>query len=90
MAGRALDNLATWTTLPQTVVRGLIWLVVTGFIMYYMALASKDLRPALFLGLLMMPLGNVIGMLSLTFTMVSALGCIIALGYALFYQRAAG
>jgi len=90
MAGRALNNFATWTTLPLTVAKGLIWLVITGLVMYFMALAAKDLRLALFLGLLMMPLGNVIGMLSLTFTIVCALGCVLALGYALFYQRAAG
>jgi len=90
MTEGAFSGLAAWTTLPLTVVKGLLWLLLVMFIAYFAAMTVKDTRPALFLVLLMMPLGNLIGMLSLTFTIVGALMCIIAIGYALFYQRASG
>jgi len=83
-------NLATWTTIPLTMIKGILWFIPVAFMAYYMALAVKDLRPALFLVLLAFPLGNLIGMLSLTFTIVGTLICILALGYALFYKPASG
>jgi len=90
MTGTAFTNLATWTTFPIVVVKGFIWLIVTGLVAYYMAVSARDMRYATFLAILMMPLGSLLGMLSLTFTIVGTLTCIIALGYVLFYQRSSG
>ena len=90
MTGTAFAGLAAWTTLPLVMVKGLIWLVITGLVAYFMSISVKDMRYAMFLTILMMPLGNLLGMLSLTFTIVGTLLCILALGYALFYQRSAG
>ena len=83
-----LNNLAVWTTIPITVVKGILWLVPSMLVVYFISLRIKDTRPALFLALLMMPLGNLLGMLSLTFTIIFAVICVLALGYAFFYQRA--
>lgn len=82
--------LAEWTHVPLTVLKALLWSIAVGLIAYFIALGVGDLRPALFLVLLAWPLGNLIGMLSLTVTIVGALFCILALGYALFYQKAQG
>ena len=90
MTGTALQGLSDWTTIPLTVVKGFLWFIPVGIIAYYIALSVKDLRPALFLVLLTLPMGNLLGMLSLTLTMIAALFCIIALGYAIFYRAASG
>ena len=90
MTGNALQGLSDWTTIPLTVVKGFLWFIPVCIIAYYTAMAVKDLRPALFLVLLTLPLGNLLGMLSLTLTMVVALFCILALGFALFYRPASG
>ena len=90
MVGRALQGLATWTRVPLVVVKGTIWLVVMCFPAYYIAVATKDLRIALFSVLVLIPCGTGIGMLSYTFTAVFALLCSLALAYALFYQRSSG
>lgn len=82
--------LAEWTHVPLTVLKALLWSIAIGLMAYFIALGVGDLRPALFLVLLAWPLGNLIGMLSLTVTIIGALACILALGYALFYQKAQG
>lgn len=93
-AGTGVDvlfqNLSDWTTIPLTVIKSFLWLVVVMMIAYFAARATGDLRPALFLALLTLPMGNLLGMLSLTVTMVAALFCVLALAYALFYQKASG
>ena len=88
--GLALAGLATWLTIPPVVVKGVLWLIVIGIIGYFIGIAAKNLSVALFSVLVMIPCGTYIGMLSLTFTLVFALFCIIALAYALFYQRSSG
>jgi len=90
MTGRAFQGLSDWTTIPLTVVKGVLWFIFVGIIAYYMSLAVKDMRPALFLVLFTLPLGNLMGMLTLTVTMIAALFCILALGYAIFYRHASG
>jgi len=87
MTGQALNQLAAWTTVDVTIVKGVLWLILTGFVAYFMAVSVRDLRPALFLVALMLPFGSLIGMLSLTVTIVSTLICILALGYAVFYAK---
>ena len=86
----AFVGLATWTTIPVSIVKTVLWFIPTLLIAYFISKSAGDVRPALFSVLLMLPVGNLIGMLSLSFTMVSALLCVIALGYALFYQKSAG
>lgn len=88
--GLALVGLATWLTIPLVVVKGVIWLIVIGLIGYFIGLATKKMGIALFSILVMIPCGTYIGMLSLTFTLVFALLCIIALAFAVFYQRSSG
>ncbi len=88
--GIALAGLATWLTIPPVIVKGALWLIVIGFIGYFIGLAAKNLSIALFSVLVMIPCGTYIGMLSLTFTLVFALLCVIALGFAIFYQRSSG
>ncbi len=90
MLGRSLQGLADWTTIPLTVVKGVIWLVIMAFPAYFIAIATKDLRIALFSVLVLIPLGTGVGMLSYTFTAVFALLCGVALAYAIFYQRSSG
>jgi hypothetical protein len=86
---KGVDQFATWTTLPTTVARGILWMIPTLLVAYWAGTASQDMRSAMFLALPMLFLGNLLGMLSLTFTNVGALLCAIALGYAILYQKSA-
>jgi len=90
MLGNALVGLAGWTTIPLTVVKAILWFILMLMVAYFASIATKDLRVATFLMLPLIPLGNLLGMLSLTFTIVGTLFCVLAIGYALFYKPSAG
>ena len=81
------QQLADATHLSKPTVKALLYLIPITVIAYFIGVAAADMRPALFLVLLSLPIGGRIGMIDLTIGLVVGFILLLALGLTLWHSR---
>jgi len=86
MLGRARASVASLLNIDNSMAGAILFFIFLGAIIWGVAYAGVGMKPVAFMLIPMVIMGNLLGLLSLTFTMVIGLLSVMASAYILFYR----
>lgn len=84
--GTAFDDLSSWVGISSLYLRSILFIILVVVAGYIITLASGSFKPTAILLIPLLGLGNYLGFLPLSFTIVLAMFAVLGMGYIFFYR----